>query len=261
MATLWITYSWDDNEEGDVDFIAQQLESEGLDIGRDQWDLQAGERLWEQIGHAIQDPDESDAWLIYATQNSLLSEPCREELAYALDRALESREEDYPIIGLFPDDVDLELVPPAITSRLYVSLADEDWKERIVAATEGRTPNISREEINPYFLDIERDWRGKQDVVEMRPRSGTWSPFVVGIPEEEEDEVDPLLIVGPSGGSSGTGMTRRFEPDTDDRWNEWKFIGSNNQATPTESFYLHCETLPSEIVFGQIDGPLYQEKL
>lgn len=27
MATIWMTYAWDDNQEQDVDFIAQELEA------------------------------------------------------------------------------------------------------------------------------------------------------------------------------------------------------------------------------------------
>src|SRR5258705_9124152 len=91
MATAWITYSWKDNQDGDVDFIAQELVRAGLAIKLDRWNIQAGKRLWEQIEKFITDADQCDGWIMYATQNSLASEPCREELAYALDRALSMR--------------------------------------------------------------------------------------------------------------------------------------------------------------------------
>ena len=66
----------------------QELQREGITVHLDRWKLQAGQRLWEQIEHLIQDPAQSDAWLIVATQSSLGSEPCKEEFYYALDRAL-----------------------------------------------------------------------------------------------------------------------------------------------------------------------------
>src|SRR5688572_20702875 len=99
MATLWITYAWKDNENRDVDFIAQELEGAGVRVKLDRWNVQAGKRLWPQIEQFIQDPAESDAWAIYATPNSLGSQPCQEEFAYALDRALRARDVEFPVIG------------------------------------------------------------------------------------------------------------------------------------------------------------------
>lgn len=32
MATVWITYAWEDNKEGDVDFAAQELLRSGLQV-------------------------------------------------------------------------------------------------------------------------------------------------------------------------------------------------------------------------------------
>ena len=124
MATIWITYAWADNQAGDVDFIAQELEVAGLKVKLDRWNIQAGVRLWDQITEFIQGPDQCDAWLLVATQVSLGSEPCREEYAYALDRALNSRGTTFPVIALFPATVDQSLIPAGIRTRLHVSLRD-----------------------------------------------------------------------------------------------------------------------------------------
>ena len=56
MNSVWITYAWDDNKDGDVDFTAQELIRAGLDVKLDRWNLSAGKRLWEQIEAFIQDP-------------------------------------------------------------------------------------------------------------------------------------------------------------------------------------------------------------
>lgn len=32
MGKLWITYSWDDNKNGDVEYIAQELEKKGIEV-------------------------------------------------------------------------------------------------------------------------------------------------------------------------------------------------------------------------------------
>jgi hypothetical protein len=143
MAIVWITYAWDDNKNQDVDFVAHGLESAGVKVKLDRWNIHTGRRLWEQIEKFIQDKKQSDAWLMYATPNSLGSEACKEEYAYALNRDLHTRDGAFPVIALFPASVDTSLIPAGIRTRLYVSLTDPDWKERIVAAAEGRTPDVT----------------------------------------------------------------------------------------------------------------------
>ena len=121
MATVWVTYAWDDNKDDDVEFIAQELQRTGLVVKLDRWNIGAGKRLWQQIENFICNPKDSNAWILYATSNSLGSEACKEEYAYALDRALHSRGAAFPIIGLFPSTVDNNLIPAGLRTRLYVS--------------------------------------------------------------------------------------------------------------------------------------------
>src|ERR1700675_589149 len=104
--TVWLTYAWADNSSGDIDFIGQELQQAGLIVKLDRWNIGAGKRLWDQIDSFITDPAQSDAWLLVATSASLASEACKEEFAYALDRALRTRGGDYPVIALFSGPVD-----------------------------------------------------------------------------------------------------------------------------------------------------------
>src|SRR4030042_5674317 len=124
--SIWLTYAWDDNKDSDIDFTAQELIRTGLDVKLDRWNLTAGKRLWEQIESFIQDPTKSDGWLLYATQNSLGNQKCKEEYYYALGRAFETRGGDFPVIALFPATVDESLIPAGIKSRLFVSLHAPD---------------------------------------------------------------------------------------------------------------------------------------
>jgi hypothetical protein len=139
---LWLTYDWDDNEGKDVDFVVSELEAAGLTVLLDRTKLKAGLRLWDQIGAHITDP-ETHGWCIFATQNSLGNEKCMEELSYALDRALNDRGRDFPIIAILPVDVSEELIPEPVKVRLNVFLTDEHWTERVVAAVEGRIPVVA----------------------------------------------------------------------------------------------------------------------
>src|SRR5439155_15151277 len=142
------------------------------------------------IAEFIQSPAQCDAWLLIATQASLGSEACREEYAYALDRALNSRGTTFPVIALFPATVDQSLIPAGIRTRLYVSLKDLDWKERIIAAAENRDANLHRPTVAPYHLIVhQQPTPSTGSVIEVRPRAGSWSPFLAAIPLAEKNRV------------------------------------------------------------------------
>ena len=256
MNSVWITYAWDDNKDSDVDYIAQDLIRSGLDVKLDRWNLSAGKRLWEQIDAFIQDPSKSDAWLLYATQASLGSERCKEEFAWALGRALEKRGSNFPIIALFPGSVDNALIPAGIKTRLFVSITDPDWKERIVAAIEGRQASITKPQIEPYALTVHKN--GEEYTIEVRPRAGTWSPFLAAIPIHEKEAVSPKLRHGSTNRIPTSGILMNCGEGTSNDGKLWiTFAG--NEATPTQSYYIFCKKLPSLLIFGINGGqPQYQ---
>lgn len=251
MATIWITYAWVDNQHGDIDFIAQELEAIGLTVKLDRLNIRAGTRLWDQITEFIQSPSQCDAWLMIATQASLGSEPCREEYAYALDRALNTRGGTFPVIALFPASVDQSLIPAGIRTRLHVSLRDRDWKERIVAAAENRDAAINRPSIAPYHLTVHpRATPTSIHIIEVRPRAGSWSPFFIAIPVAERERVMPHIMHGPAGRIPTAGALFGAGDGNNE---EWAFCFAQNEATPTMSYFIYCKDLPSKIVFG-VDG-------
>jgi len=102
-STAWLTYSWKDNEgpqQDDVDFLIQEIQRRGIDVHYDRRDLIAGRPLWPQIEQKISNPAECDAWIFLVTATSLSSKPCIEELLYAVDRALDAKRGDFPLVGL-----------------------------------------------------------------------------------------------------------------------------------------------------------------
>lgn len=264
MAKVWITYAWKDNEDGDVDFIAQELQALGLHVKTDRWDIQAGKRLWTQIESFIQSDAESDAWILYATQHSLSSEPCREEYAYALDRALNQRGTSFPVIALFPGPVENSLIPAGIRTRLYLSTTDPDWKERVLSAVENRSPAISRPLFEPYSLKVHSVEGGC--LIEVRPRAGVWFPFSFAVPDDEKEKVDerrPTFLFDAPGEPppppdyyvSQLDALGTFTFDDGTRW--WK-IDPSGDVTPSKSFFLFAKEVPSVIAFGPRKGPLFR---
>lgn len=263
MKKVWITYSWEDNNDQSIDFVAQELINAGLDVRLDKWTISAGKRLWEQIESFISTPENCDAWIFYVTSNSLGSEPCKEEFAYALDRALNSRGGTFPLIGLSTANIDKNIIPAAIRTRLYVSLKDDQWQERIVATAEKRIPSIFRPTIEPYTIDfhqyqpdgVNEIW----NVIELRPRAGSWTPSFVGIKLDEKDFVNPWSKYGPKGVYNLGGM-KHFPNDNESTDGQWWLMTANNEVNTSSSIFLVCKSnnWPTEIAFGSLgDGPQY----
>jgi hypothetical protein len=253
MARIWLTYAWADNTHQDVDFVAQELTRFGLTVRLDRWNLGAGRRLWEQIESFIQDPAECDAWVLYATPNSLSSEACKEEFAYALDRALKSRGDAFPIIGLSPSAADNNVLPAGIRTRLHVSTRDVDWKERIKAAAENRPPQVARPAIDPVFWEVHPFTRcGRQGhAIELRPRAGTWPTFYAGVPVAEKALVNMSLAFGPAGRPPITSMMFACGNGTSNDGKWWCEM-AQSEASSTQSYYVLCDELPSKLNFGLI---------
>ena len=262
MATIWLTYCWADNDDGDVDYVTQKL-GEHLDVRLDRYQLRTGQRLWEQIEAHIADRQSLDAWVMYTTAASLNSQACREELAYALDRALSpGKEKDnrpFPLIGLFPTPLDSSIVPAPLRTRLYVSLADRDWVERIVAEAEGRGPNLVHAEIDRIGFKIHQHSHFAC-VVEAWPREGTLEPLYYAVPPAEAfpEAQHWLRFAGrgkvPSDPSGMVTNYTRFNNQEAMDGTKWSGERVGNAATPATSVFIFCPHAPTRMLVGEEGG-------
>lgn len=252
MAKAWLTYAWTDNENEDVDFVVQELEHIGVEVKLDRRQIITGARVWEQLGKFISDPALCDAWIIYATQASITSKPCKEELYYALGRALDSRKGDFPLIGISPNPIPSDLLPPAISTRLYVSLKDTDWKERVLSGIEKRAPLVKRPEILPYYMKVHYPTNpGGEYFIEVRPRAGSWNPFIAMVPIEERDKIGFRLFRNAAGKIPMFGSLQGVMQGEQDGW---AFTAVHQEATSTMSYFITCKQLPTKVVFGEMNG-------
>lgn len=194
MAKLFLTYAWKDNEDRDVEYVVKELREAGLDVTYDKAEFLVGDRLWEQIDKAFKDPAIT-GWAIYTTEASLRSPACKEELAYALERALDPAGRPFPMIAILPAPVD-EDMHRALKVRLWVSLQDPDWKARIVDSLHGRKTVPDLSDIGPVGVR----WHRHDDlwIMEVWPRAGRWDPFYVRLPPGEQVEMR-IAVRGPKG--------------------------------------------------------------
>lgn len=246
MSKLWLTYAWKDNENQDVDHIVVELRANGVTVDYDRIRLMAGQRVWPQIDKAISDPDTS-AWAMLVTEASLRSEPCLEEIAYALDRALRTRGSEFPLIGIFPSPLDRSLIPSAIATRLYVNLTDPDWAKRIAAAVLN-APLPSPDPPLPFAHSLHE--RPDGVAIEVWPRSGAWTPFFVLVPEEERHLL-VSAIPGPRGYLTGTGMVSRGDISDPGR----SGFELSHRIDAHDTAHIFFKSLPSRLWFGQPGQP------
>jgi TIR domain len=241
---LWLTYAWVDNEAADIDFIVQELTAAGIEVHIDREQLMAGRRLWSQIGQNIEDSGRSDAWAIAVSKHSLESQACQEELAIALDRALRSRGDTFPLIGIFLEPIDTALVPPAIRTRLYVDLHDKDWAKRVAAGVSGQPAAIDRPSVAPF--ECTKHARGSAVIIELRPRAGRWYPCIAAIPKEERHLFSAACIsprgVVPPGYVSLNVASGENGP--------YFFYRIGQEANPATSLFLEFSRQPSFLIAG-----------
>ncbi|CAN0588222.1 unnamed protein product, partial [Ectocarpus sp. 12 AP-2014] len=242
MAKLWLTYAWKDNEDEDVDHIISELTEANIEVRYDRVQLLAGLRLWDQIDANIRDP-EVTAWAIYVTENSLKSEPCQEELAYALDRTLRTRGATFPLIGLFAGDFDGQLIPSALATRLCVNLHSNEWRQQVSDALSGERTSDPANSL-PYGYDIHKTKKGYE--LEVWPRTGTWTPFQVVVSEEEAHFLKGVTP-GPRGPMVGGAMLVASEGHQNGHFARQM----QNPVNRSTTAHIHLSDLPAIIGFGQ----------
>lgn len=179
---LFISYAHADNEQQDFDWVVQEIEKAGADVEYDDRVVIIGQRLWPQIEARILSPD-TNGWGILLTPQSLQSQACIEELEYARLRALTQRDWQFPLIGMVHGIAAAD-VPPAIRARLYVSLKDPNWAERVVAGLNQKVLRRESEELGQFRWRIHRHYLGDPELfaVEAHPRFSTLHHFAIITP-------------------------------------------------------------------------------
>lgn len=245
---LWITYAWKDNEDKDIDFIVHELDKTDLAIKFDRRNLIPGQRLWTQIGGIITDPNECHAWALVLTHNSIQSQPCIEELSYALDRALSSKGGDFPLFALL-HNVSPSQMPPALKIRLCIPLENNNWVEQVRAAVKRTPTGFVPSDLDQFVINEHRTIGGY--ALEIHPRFERISPFAVDYDEKASGNVTDCFP-GPAGQvPTGFVAHSRIDCETNltDGTRAWVW-GGDNEANSTFSYFLFYKSTPKRIWFG-----------
>lgn len=269
MNTAWLSYAWKDNEgvnQGTIDFIVQELERQGISVRFDRSDLIAGLPLWPQIEEHISSPALCDAWVYVVTAASLESRPCREELLYALDRALDKRKATFPMIGLVVGAMAADL-PKALAVRLCVSTNEANWAEQVAAGVRGERPPAGPAEVHPFVLHFCTLSCGNADhVFEVHPRLGAWAPFCFGLAEADAHKYEWATYAPSSGEQCVDGHLAASMTSPLDDWKKdgliWRGVRTPAvTSTMGAHLFLRLGSAPLAIHFGQRGGPIYSGTL
>lgn len=252
---LWITYAWADNHDGDFDYLVGELKKAGIDATYDRIALVPGRRLWEQIGDKITREDLS-GWAYLITPQSIQSEPCREELSYAIWRALSGKASDFPLIGLVWG-VGRSDIPPAISARLYVDLRSPDWTEQVRAALENRPPRRELQDTAPFKGQPHNAYLGSPNLraVEFMARFGEIRNWRIAFPSAGPQPI--RFGVGPAnGGGVSAVLHDPVQGSSDIQHMHMNFCGASDGMTPGTSAYVVFENaFPVHMAFGWADAP------
>lgn len=249
---LWLTYAWTDNDEGDFDYLVQELKSNGIQSTYDKISLIPGRKLWAQIADKIEKGSLS-AWAYLITPNSISSPACQEELAYALQRAMDTKGDEFPLIGLL-HKVSIRDVPLALRVRLCVNLANPDWIEEIRAGVEGILPSHKTQTQLPYIVKTHDRYLNQvnHNAIEIRPRFGEVAYWRLAFPSDGPQPIH--WGAGPANGSGISSMqigTITGEYDNIGGF-PMKFIGAGSPLSPSTSAYAVFEgSLPRKFFFGK----------
>ena len=127
----------------------------------------------------------------------------------------------------------------------------------MIAAAENRDPLIPKGQIEPFIFKVHRAEPGKvyRYIVEMRPRTGSWSPFGYALRKDEIDTVLPQMIAGPKGNPRVKAWMQQGAHSADldhPEYGSMAVSGADNPANHENSYYLKCARLPSVLIFGQL---------
>jgi len=247
---IWITYTWKDNEKGNFDYIVQELKAIGIESRYDKIELIPGRHLWDQIGDKIINGPFS-AWCYLITPESLKSKPCKEELAYALYRAMSDKNDDYPLIGLV-HGVSISDIPPALKVCLCVNLADPNWKEQIKAGIEAKPPQSETTSQTQFIYQTYK--KDTSITIEVKPRFGEVMYWRFAIPKN-------VKVIkwgyGPAGGGSISGSKTNSLEGLQGKANgvPTTYFGTGDKLSPGISAYVVLDEIPDFIGFGLASEP------
>lgn len=243
---IWLTYAHADNKEGDFSYVVQQLEDAGVECVYDRAVIVPGHYIWRSIADEI-DGGILDAWAILVTKASLNSQGCLEELEYAVNRAIKTKGQTFPLIGLL-HNVSPSDLPASLQVRLCVSLQSETWREEVLTGLQQGKPFFDPQKETTYVWKIHPNLGADKDIlgVEIRPRFGSLTNWRILVPKEIEIYAWGHAAAG--GSDPSTSRRDTVNGDTTIERGICNIVGAGDYLTPSISAYVYFQPPYPEFV-------------
>lgn len=238
MGAVWITFATENNVDGDVDYVAQEIDRSGLRTRLHPLFPDEDDKIDRLMPAFLTRPDQSDAWIFYGSDEALQQDRL-ERIRRVVDRASLERG-PFPRVGLFTSTLTMAKAEELqFTERMF--LDETDWRSRLGAALQTNLEAVAGNESGlPSYVTklypISRE--PYQYAFEFRPKIGRWEPALFAILPEERATVDPHI--------EEHAYEEGFSED-----GEWYFQVGQAPATPQASYKILMKQLPSRLAFGQ----------
>ena len=236
MGTVWITFATENNVDGDIDYLAQEIGRCGLRTRMHPMFPGEDEKIDRLIPAFLSRPEQSDAWILYASSEGL-PQGRAERIREAVNRALESRN-SVPIVGIF---LNAQAATDASAIRFnHVLFADDpEWRGRLGEALNCDLSTTDDDGLPPYVAKLRPEApEPYRFSFECRPKMGRWESFLFAILPEEKARVSPQI--------ASSDFEDGFSEDA-----EWYFQLARTPATPLDSHVVLMKDTPTRLAFGQ----------
>jgi hypothetical protein len=236
MATVWITFATEDNVDGDVDYLAQEISKAGLRTRQHPLFPGEDDKIDRLMPAFLARPDQCDAWILYASHRTL-EDGRGERIGQALQKAHDKRG-PFPAVGIFrQSNVAADAGKLPLTYGLPAD--DPEWRKHLGNALTVDMSARAETGLHSYLAKLLPSApQPFRYMFEFRPKMGRWNTFLFAILPEERAAVAPEI--------------RPFEFDegfSDDA--EWYFQVGRTPATPSTSYFVVMKEMPSRMAFGQ----------
>ena len=232
MATVWITFATEDNVDGDIDYLAQEISRCGWKTRMHPMFPGEDEKIDRLMPAFLAKPEQSDAWILYGSSKAL-EHGRAARIEGAIQRALSSRGL-FTAVGLFPGARDERL-----QLSHSVGVHDSDWREQLGSALGCDLTETAGGALPGYVAHVNVLSGGEYRYsFECRPKLGRWDAFVFAVPPEDRARVAPKMAFDDA--------EEGFSDDA-----EWYFQIARRPATSAEGYSVLMRELPSRLAFGQ----------
>ncbi len=245
---LWISYLPGVEKEANLKAFGGQLDKYGFSVSAGFWEDDLKKLAWVAHREVLEDPDQSDIWLIAGEKDQFERETIRYGLTALKLSIVPRRKSDIPVFILaLGFKLDSQSLPLAFRDVPVFSDSDPGWAAKLVAQAHKKQPSPEY----PYrFFIHAHEYFGQW--FEVGPASGSWNGAMLGVDEGEITH----HAVGPKGFPPEKSVVeyslRGLKAELGGV--EYTAWAVQNKLDSENSYYVKVVGSPGKVIFGEHPG-------